>query len=111
LGAFPVFAPEGANTGNRAIRSNKNAFFGSGVWGKAPNSENKNAQAFLFRSYPLRCPETASMPFQGCKFFAMQKTYGTITAGLRGAHARLKPGCVYRTYQAFSPRRACAACF
>jgi hypothetical protein len=27
---------------------------GSGVWGFAPNSENKNALAFLFRSYPLR---------------------------------------------------------
>jgi hypothetical protein len=44
---------------NRAIRSNKNAFVSkAGVWGSAPNSENKNAQAFLFRSYPLREPKT-----------------------------------------------------
>jgi hypothetical protein len=26
----------------------------AGVWGFAPNSENKNARAFLFRFYPLR---------------------------------------------------------
>jgi hypothetical protein len=50
LGAFPAL-----RAGNRAIRSNKNAGLGKGgVWGKAPNSENKNAQAFLFRFYPLR---------------------------------------------------------
>jgi hypothetical protein len=54
---------------NRAIRSNKNAGPGnSGVWGKAPNSENKNTLAFLFRSYPLRCSKTASMPFLSCGF-------------------------------------------
>jgi hypothetical protein len=35
-----------------------------------------------YRFYPLRCPETASMPFLGCKFFASQKTYETIVAGL-----------------------------
>jgi hypothetical protein len=39
------------------------------------------------------------------------KTQGIIVAGPRGAHARLKPGCIYRTYQAFSVRRACAAYF
>jgi hypothetical protein len=32
----------------------------AGVWGFAPNSENKNAEAFLFRSYPLREPKPQS---------------------------------------------------
>jgi hypothetical protein len=72
-----------------------------GVWSFAPNSENQNAERF----------GSASVPFLSCKFFAMQKTYETITTGVRDAHTRLKPGCIYRTYQAFSPRRADAACF
>jgi hypothetical protein len=46
------------------------------------NSENKNAEAFLFRFYPLRCSKMASMPFLRCKFFASQKTYEIIAAGL-----------------------------
>jgi hypothetical protein len=43
-----------------------------------------------YRSYPLRgrkpkafaFPKTASLPFLSGKFFAMQKTYKTITTGL-----------------------------
>jgi hypothetical protein len=80
LGASPVQGKlRLPRTGDRAIRSNKNAGAGnSGVWGKAPNSENENALAFLFRFYPLRCSKMASMPFLSCKFFAKQKTYETI---------------------------------
>jgi hypothetical protein len=48
---------------DRAIRSNKNAGLGKGgVWGFAPNSKNKNAEAFLFRSYPLRVSRGGIFP-------------------------------------------------
>jgi hypothetical protein len=46
------------------------------VWGKAPNSQGQNAERF----------GSASLPFLSCKFFASQKTYETITAGLRAGH-------------------------
>ncbi|MDR1351892.1 MAG: hypothetical protein LBK05_01315, partial [Treponema sp.] len=42
-----------------------------------------------YRFYPLRCSKTASVPFLSCKFFASQKTYETITAGLRACGFRL----------------------
>jgi hypothetical protein len=76
--------------------------------GLRPKLRKPKRCAFWF---PLRCSKTASVPFLSCKYFAMQNTYETITAGRRGAHARLKPGCIYRTYQTFPPRRAYAACF
>jgi hypothetical protein len=60
--------------------------------GRIPGSAgNRAIRLYLFlpaakkgyRSYPLRCSKTASVPFLSCKFFARQKTYGIITAGLR----------------------------
>jgi hypothetical protein len=42
----------------------------------------------------------ASMPFLSCGFAS--QTQEAVDAGSRGAHARLKPGCIYRTYQACS---------
>jgi hypothetical protein len=48
---------------------------GTGVWGVAPNAENKNAEAFLFRSYPLRGCGMASMPFHSLEVFCFAKNF------------------------------------
>jgi hypothetical protein len=41
-----------------------------------------------FRFYPLRCSKMASLPFLSSKFFAKQKTYETIAAGIPAATLR-----------------------
>jgi hypothetical protein len=53
---------------DRAIRANKNAALGwGGVWGKAPNSKNKNAKRFYSASIPRAGPNPAS-----CRIWAMK---------------------------------------
>jgi hypothetical protein len=79
-----------------------------GVWGFAPNSENQNAARFGSASCHRHSGTT--LPFFAFGFLQSKKPGKSIHAGLRGAHARLKPGCIYRTYPAFSPRRAYATC-
>jgi hypothetical protein len=43
-----------------------------------------------YRCNPLRCSKTASVPFLSCKFFASQKTYKTIAAGLHAGPLEIR---------------------
>jgi hypothetical protein len=68
---------------------------GFGIWAHGPSPSGPGPTGLsapipqplrgfrYFRSYPLRCPKPPSMAVLGCKFFASQKTYETVTADLR----------------------------